>query len=107
MVIWQIASVLLGVQTSENLLLAVLLHAATCLSTIIVFRKEIFEVLDGLFKFQWNDQLQFSLKILISVIPVGVVGILYEDQIAFFFLRKFIACWISFTFHKYVAFFEL
>ncbi len=81
----EIASVLLGVQTSESLLFAVLLHAATALSTIVVFRSEILEILKGLFQFKWNEEWKFSIKILISMVPVGVIGILFEDEIASFF----------------------
>ena len=81
----EIAGVLLGIEASENLLLAVLLHAATALSTVVVFRKEILTILTGLLQFQWNDELKFSLKILISMVPVGVIGILFEDEIASFF----------------------
>ena len=51
----EIGSVLLGVQSSENLLFAVVVHAATALSTIVVFRKDILEILKGLIQFKWNE----------------------------------------------------
>lgn len=81
----EIGSVLLGVQSEENLLFAVLVHAATALSTIVVFRKDIWGILRGLFPLQWNESWQFSVKIIISMIPVGIVGVLFEDQITAFF----------------------
>lgn len=69
----------------DNMLLTVVLHAATALSTIVVFRKEIIEIIKGLFQFKWNDQFKFSLNIVISMIPAAFVGIVFEDEIDAFF----------------------
>lgn len=65
----------------ESLLMTVVLHAATAISTIVVFRKDIAEIIIGLFQFKWNDQFIFSLKIVISMIPAAFVGIFLNDQI--------------------------
>jgi undecaprenyl-diphosphatase len=65
----------------ESLLMTVTLHAATALSTIVVFRKDIWEIFRGLFQFKWNEETQFSVKILLSMIPAVLVGLLLEDQI--------------------------
>lgn len=65
----------------DNLLFTLLLHAATALSTIVVYRKDILELLKGLFKFKWNTETQFSAKILLSMIPITVVGFAFKDQI--------------------------
>jgi undecaprenyl-diphosphatase len=81
----EIGSVLLGVSTTENLLFAVVVHAATAMSTIIVFRKDILTILSGLFAFKWNESTKFAAKILLSMIPVGVIGVLFESQIESFF----------------------
>jgi len=81
----EIGSVLLGVKSEENLLFAVVVHAATALSTIIVFRKDIGEILVGLFPVAWNESWQFAVKIIVSMIPVGIVGVFFEDEIASFF----------------------
>ncbi|MEQ8473147.1 MAG: undecaprenyl-diphosphate phosphatase [Marinoscillum sp.] len=81
----EIGSVLLGVQSSENLLFAVVVHAATALSTIVVFRKDILEIIKGLVAFKWNESWDFALKIVISMIPVGIVGVFFEDQITALF----------------------
>lgn len=81
----EIGTVLLGVESTENLLFAVILHAATALSTIVVFRKDIAEILKGLLDFSWNESWQFAVKIIISMIPVGIVGIFFEDQVTSFF----------------------
>ncbi|MCE7995056.1 MAG: undecaprenyl-diphosphate phosphatase [Roseivirga sp.] len=65
----------------ESLMMTVVLHAATAFSTIVIFRKEITEIITGLFQFKNNDQFQYSLKIVLSMIPAAAVGVLFEDQI--------------------------
>jgi undecaprenyl-diphosphatase len=65
----------------ESLLFTVILHFATALSTLVVFRKEVFEIIRGLFQFKWNEESQFSLKIIISMLPAVVVGLLFESQL--------------------------
>ena len=61
----------------ESLTFTVVLHFATALSTLLIFRKEVAEILKGLFQFKWNDELKFSLKIIISMIPAVFVGLLF------------------------------
>ena len=65
----------------DSLLFTVVLHFATALSTIAVFRKDIFSLLKGLFKFQWNEDLQFAVKIVISMIPAVIIGLLFEKEL--------------------------
>lgn len=65
----------------ESLLFTVVMHFATALSTIVVFRKDILEILRGLFQFKWNEETRFSLKIIISMIPAAVIGVFFEDQL--------------------------
>ncbi|MBT8319634.1 MAG: undecaprenyl-diphosphate phosphatase [Gramella sp.] len=65
----------------ESLLFTVVLHFATALSTIVVFRKDILEIFDGLLSFKWNEETQFSLKIIVSMIPAVLVGLLFEEQL--------------------------
>ncbi|WP_295832907.1 undecaprenyl-diphosphate phosphatase [uncultured Winogradskyella sp.] len=65
----------------ESLLFTVVLHFATALSTIVVFRKDILLLLKGIFKFQWNEDLQFATKITISMIPAVIVGLFFEEQL--------------------------
>ena len=69
----------------ESLLFTVVLHFATALSTIVVFRKDILEICTQLFKFQWNEETQFIVKIIISMLPAVVVGLLFEEQLEAFF----------------------
>jgi undecaprenyl-diphosphatase len=72
----------------ESLTFTVVLHFATALSTLVIFRKEVAEILKGLFQFKWNDELKFSLKIIISMIPAVLIGLLFEEQLESFFGGK-------------------
>ena len=65
----------------ESLLMTVVLHAATALSTIVIFRKEIGDLLIGLFQFKNNEQFQYSLKIVVSMIPAAAIGVLFDEEI--------------------------
>lgn len=69
----------------ESLLFTVVLHFATALSTIVVFRKDVWDIIKGLFQFQWNEETQFSVKIIISMVPAALVGFLLEDFMEVFF----------------------
>ena len=65
----------------ENILMTVVLHAATALSTLFIFRCEVAQVFKGLLQFKWNEEFRFSLKIIISMFPAALVGILFDKQI--------------------------
>lgn len=69
----------------ESMLTTIVLHGATALATIVVFRKDIAEIFRGLFQFKWNDETKFSLKIIISMIPAALVGVLLEEQMEMLF----------------------
>ena len=72
---------ILGVEASEDLVFEVVVHAATVLATIIVFRKQIWKLLCGLFKFKYNDETDYILKICVSMIPVFIVGMFFKDYV--------------------------
>lgn len=88
----ELAKAILGDESTaeKSLLFTVILHFATALSTIVVFRKEIVEIFNGLFQFQWNESFQFSLKIIISMIPAVIIGLKFEEQLETFFSGKII-----------------
>lgn len=65
----------------ESLLFTVVLHFATALSTIVVFRKDIFALAKGVLRFEWNEDLKFICKIAISMLPAVVVGVLLEKEL--------------------------
>lgn len=66
---------------AENLTFEVAVHAATVLSTIVAFRKEIWDIVKGVFKFRYNAQTQYFLKICVSMIPVFIVGVFFKDAV--------------------------
>lgn len=72
----------------ESLLMTIVLHAATALSTIVIFRKDILEIIQGLFAFENNEASRFSLKIIISMVPAAIVGLLFEDAIEQLFSQQ-------------------
>ena len=65
----------------ESLLFTVVLHFATALSTLVVFRKDVFEILKGTLKFQYNEESQFIAKIVLSMLPAAAVGLFLEEEI--------------------------
>ncbi len=69
----------------ESLTFTVILHFATALSTLVIFRKEVIAIFKGLFQFRWNDEFIFSLKIVLSMIPAALVGLFLEEQLEAFF----------------------
>jgi len=78
-----------------SLLMTVTLHFATALSTIVVFRKDILEILRGLFQFKWNEETQFSVKIILSMIPAALIGLLLEEQIEQMFSKQLLLVGIA------------
>lgn len=93
----EIGKVLLGVETTEDLLFTTMVHAATVLSTIVVFRQQIWDLLKGFFTglkdwrivkdasgksvLQCNDQTDYLLKICLSMIPILIVGLFFKDYV--------------------------
>ncbi len=88
----EIGKVLLGVETSDDLLFTTMVHAATVLSTILVFRKQVWDLLKGFFcglkgikvesgSLVCNDQTDYLLKMVVSMIPVFVVGVFFKDAV--------------------------
>jgi len=75
-------------EIQESMTMTVVLHFATALSTCVIFRKDISQIIKGLFQFKNNTEFQFSLKIILSMIPAALVGILYDDFIESFFAGK-------------------
>lgn len=77
----EIGKVLLNVEVKEDITFTVLVHFATVLSTITVFFGEIKGLTKGLFAFKWNSETKYVTRILISMIPVLIVGVLFKDEV--------------------------
>ena len=76
-----IGSALFGVQGEDNLAFTVMVHVATVLSTLVILWKEIDWILKGLFKFEMNAETKYFLNIVVSMIPVGIVGVFFKDYV--------------------------
>ena len=76
-----IAKELLGVTAPENVVFEVVVHAATVLSTITVLWKTLWNLIVKFFKFEWNPETQYICKILVSMIPVMIVGLFFKDTV--------------------------
>lgn len=77
----EIGKAILGVEVKDSLEFTVAVHAATVLSTLVVFRKDIVNLFAGFFKFRMNDETKFVLKILLSTLPVLFVGLFFKDKV--------------------------
>ncbi len=88
----EIAKYLMGDERigEQSMLMTVMLHFATALSTLVVFRKDVLDILKGLFKFEKNDEFWFTVKIVVSMLPAAAVGILLEEQIEELFDRQLV-----------------
>lgn len=76
-----IGSALFGIEGEESLAFTILVHVATVLSTLVVLWKEIAWIFKGLFKFEMNDETRYVLNIIVSMIPVGIVGVFFMDEV--------------------------
>ncbi|WP_397364454.1 undecaprenyl-diphosphate phosphatase [Olleya sp. R77988] len=65
----------------ESMLFTVVLHFATALSTIVIFRKDILEIIKGFLTFKWNDDTKFVTKIVLSMVPAALVGLYFEEEL--------------------------
>lgn len=72
---------LLGISGDGFLDFTITVHLATVLSTVIIFRKEIWQLIIGFFKFCYNDETDYVLKIALSMIPLAIVGFFFKDQV--------------------------
>ena len=82
----EIGHALLGTSGEENLTFAVIVHAATVLSTMVILWHEVSQLFKGTFTtLQWNAEKDYVAKILVSMIPVFIVGMFFKDQVEAFF----------------------
>lgn len=76
-----IAANLFGMSGEENLTFSIIVHIATVLSTCLILWKEIVWIIQDLFKFKWNEGTKYAANIILSMIPVGIVGVFFKDTI--------------------------
>lgn len=75
-----IGSALFGIKGEESLAFTILVHIATVLSTVVILWKEIAWIFKGLFKFE-IEETRYVLNIVISMIPIGIVGVFFKDEV--------------------------
>ena len=76
-----IGSALFGIEGEENLTFTIVVHVATVLSTLVILWKEIDWIFKGLFKCRLNEETKYVLNILVSMIPIGIVGVFFKDTV--------------------------
>lgn len=81
----ELSKVILGIDAENSLIFTVVVHGATVLSTIIIFRKDIAQIIARFFEFKWNFEMRYVIKIFISMIPVLIIGLFFKDVVEGFF----------------------
>ena len=81
----ELGKALLGIDAEKSLIFTVVVHGATVLSTIVVFRKDLLGLGKGMLTTGWNEAKSYNLKLFISMVPVIFLGLFYKDEIASFF----------------------
>ena len=77
-----IGSYFFGLEDGEsNLMFGIAVHLATVLSTLVILWKDIVWLIKGCLKFQWNDEMKYLVNIIISMIPIGIVGVFFKDAV--------------------------
>lgn len=77
----EIGKHLLNIEAADSMTFTVVVHGATVLSTIIVFRKDIWTLIKGLFAFSWNEETKYVAKIVLSMLPVLLIGLFLKDYV--------------------------
>jgi len=81
----ELGKALFGIDGESTLMFTIVVHGATVLSTLVVFRKDIIDLFRGVFAFKWNEETEYTAKLVVSMIPVGIVGLFFKDYIESFF----------------------
>lgn len=76
-----IGAYLFGLDGADNLTFTVMVHVATVLSTLVILWREIDWIFRGLFKCELNAETKYAINIVISMIPVGIVGVFFKDTV--------------------------
>jgi undecaprenyl-diphosphatase len=81
----ELGKALFGVEAKDTLLFTVVVHGATVLSTLVVFRKDIWQLLTDSLSLAWNDSMKYNVKLIISMVPVIFLGLFFKEEIEQFF----------------------
>ncbi len=81
---------MLGVEGASDLRFEIVVHVATVLATVLVFRKQIWALLKGFFSFRKCDEMDYVLKLLFATIPIFIVGMFFKDQVEALFSSLYV-----------------
>lgn len=103
----EIGNYLLGTSGEQNLIFTTTVHAATVLSTIVILWKDIWRLVKNFFGFKWNEDMEYLMKVFLSMVPILIVGVFFKDQVESLFGNGLLvvgcallvtACLLSFTY---------
>jgi undecaprenyl-diphosphatase len=103
----ELGKYLFGIDPEANFYFSVVVHGATVLSTILVLWKEIAELAKGFFKFKYNDETRYVLKICVSMIPTAIAGFFLNDIAQNFFTGNMVSLGIQFMITAVLLFLTL
>jgi undecaprenyl-diphosphatase len=103
----ELGKFLFGINPETNFYFSIAVHGATVLSTVFVLWTEITELFKGILKFKWNEETQYVLKIIVSMIPVGIAGFYLKDIAENFFTGNMIALGLQFLISALLLFMTL
>ncbi len=86
----ELGKAVLDTPVSQSMLFTVVVHGATVLSIIVVFWKDIASLVSDVFRFEWNDSTKYMIKILVSMIPILIVGVFFEEQVEALFVGNLV-----------------
>ncbi len=81
----ELGKALFGIEAKDTLLFTVVVHGATVLSTIVIFRKDLWSLFTDSLSFQWNESTKYLAKLALSMIPVVILGLFFKEEIEQFF----------------------
>jgi undecaprenyl-diphosphatase len=81
----ELMKAIFGIHSEKSMVFTVVVHGATVLSIIVVFWKDIWHLIKAFFRFRWDDDMKYIAKLLLSAVPAGIVGLLFEKQLEEFF----------------------
>lgn len=84
----ELAKSILGVEAADDITFTIVVHGATVLSTIVVLWRELMRLLQGVFRFRWNQQMQYVMKLIVSMIPIAIVGFFFRKQVESLFVSN-------------------
>ncbi len=77
----ELGKAILGIEATSDVTFTVVVHGATVLSTLVVFRDDILELIRGALQFRWNASTDYIAKLVIAAIPVVIVGLFFKEEI--------------------------